>query len=55
MNLQRIKALLHKETKQTLRDKRMRFMIFASPIIQLILLGYAVNTDVRDIRTVVCD
>ncbi|MCJ7664534.1 MAG: ABC transporter permease [Desulfobacterales bacterium] len=55
MNLQRITALLHKEIKQTLRDRRMRIVIFISPLIELFLFGYAVNTDVRNIRTVVCD
>ncbi|MCJ7545542.1 MAG: ABC transporter permease, partial [Deltaproteobacteria bacterium] len=55
MKLQRIKALLHKEIKQALRDRRMRIVIFISPLIELFLFGYAVNTDVRDIRTVVCD
>jgi ABC-2 type transport system permease protein len=55
MSLHRIKALLRKEIKQALRDKRMRMIIFVSPLIQLFLLGYAANTDVREIRTVVCD
>lgn len=55
MNLQRIKALLHKEIKQALRDRRMRIVIFITPLIELFLFGYAVNTDVRNIRTVVCD
>jgi ABC-2 type transport system permease protein len=55
MNLRRIKALLHKEITQTLRNKRLRFIIFGSPVIQLFLFGYAANTDVREIRTVVCD
>jgi len=55
MSLHRIKALLRKEIKQALRDKRMRMIIFISPLIQLFLFGYAVNTDVREIRTVVCD
>ena len=55
MNLNRIKAVLRKEIKQALRDKRMRILIFGSPLIQLFLFGYAVNTDVRNIRTVVCD
>jgi len=55
MNLNRIKALLQKEIRQALRDKRMRIIIFVSPLIQLFLFGYAVNTDVRNIRTVVCD
>ena len=55
MRLHRIKALLRKEIKQALRDRRMRMIIFVSPLIQLFLFGYAVNTDVREIRTVVCD
>jgi ABC-2 type transport system permease protein len=55
MNLPRIKALLNKEIKQALRDKRMKMIIFVSPLIQLFLFGYAVNTDVREIRTVLCD
>ena len=55
MNLNRIKALLHKEIKQALRDRRMRIVIFITPLIELFLFGYAVNTDVRNIRTVVCD
>jgi ABC-2 type transport system permease protein len=55
MSLYRIKVLLTKEIKQTLRNKRLRFIIFGSPVIQLFLFGYAANTDVREIRTVVCD
>jgi ABC-2 type transport system permease protein len=55
MILHRIKALLRKEIRQALRDKKMRAIIFISPVIQLFLFGYAVNTDVREIRTVVCD
>ena len=55
MILHRIKALLRKEIRQALRDKKMRAIIFISPMIQLFLFGYAVNTDVREIRTVVCD
>lgn len=55
MNLYRIKALLHKEIRQALRDRRMRIIIFVAPLMELFLFGYAVNTDVRNIRTVVCD
>ena len=55
MSLHRIKALLHKEIRQALRDNRMRAIIFIAPLIQLFLFAYAVNTDVREIRTVVCD
>lgn len=55
MNLLRVKALLRKEIRQALRDKRMRIIIFGAPLIQLVLFGYAVNTDVRNIHTAICD
>ncbi|MCX6560528.1 MAG: ABC transporter permease [Candidatus Aminicenantes bacterium] len=50
-----ILAVLKKEFIQLRRDKRMAPILFISPILQLLLLGYAVNMDVRDIPSVVCD
>jgi len=53
-----MKTILHiirKEFLQLMRDKRMLPIIFAAPIFQLIILGYAANLDVTDIPTVVCD
>ncbi|HVY46204.1 MAG TPA: ABC transporter permease [Minicystis sp.] len=44
-----------KELLQTLRDKRVVFILVFAPILQLTLLGYAVNLDVDHIPTVVCD
>lgn len=44
-----ILAFIKKELIQTLRDKRMRFIVFVAPIIQLILFGYVVTTDVKNI------
>jgi ABC-2 type transport system permease protein len=44
-----------KELLQTLRDRRIVFVLVVAPIIQLVLLGYAVNLDVDHIPTVVCD
>lgn len=44
-----------KELLQTLRDRRMVFILVFAPIFQLVLLGYAVNLDVDHIPTVVCD
>jgi len=44
-----------KELRQLLRDPKTRRIIFAAPIIQLLVFGYAVNTDVRDVATVVMD
>jgi len=53
-----IRAVLHlmkKEFLQTLRDPRLRAVIFIAPVIQLTLFGYAITTDIKQIATVVCD
>ena len=51
----RLVQLLRKEFRQMLRDPRARRMLFISPIVQLLIFGYAVNTDVRHARTMVVD
>ena len=38
-----------------LRDIRMRGVIFVVPVIQLVVFGYAVSTDVRHVPTWVVD
>jgi len=53
--LGRIRHMLVKEFIQTFRDPRMRGVIFVAPIFQLIIFGYAVNTDVRHVATAVYD
>jgi hypothetical protein len=45
--LERAKAILIKEFKQVLRDKRMKTVIFVSPLLQIILFGYAANKDIN--------
>ncbi|HEY9186977.1 MAG TPA: ABC transporter permease [Ignavibacteria bacterium] len=47
--------LMHKEFIQTLRDKRMIAIIAILPFVQLIILGYAANIDIKNISLVVCD
>ncbi len=47
--------LIVKELRQLMRDKRMRFLAIAAPVIQLVALGYAATTDVKSIPMVVCD
>jgi ABC-2 type transport system permease protein len=47
--------MVQKELRQLLRDPKTKRMTFAAPIVQLLLFGYAVNTDVRDLSTVVVD
>lgn len=52
---ERVKHMLIKEFIQIFRDPKMKGVIFLMPIIQLLVFGYAVTTDVRNIKTVVCD
>jgi ABC-2 type transport system permease protein len=50
-----ISALVKKEFYQVTRDRVMLTMIFVMPIFQLLVLGYAVSTDVKLIYTAVYD
>lgn len=52
---ERIYRMLVKEFIQVLRDPRMKALIFVVPVIQLMMFGYAVSTDVDHIKTAVCD
>jgi ABC-2 type transport system permease protein len=52
---ERVKHMLIKEFIQVFRDRKTRGLIFGAPIIQLLVFGYAVTTDVRHIVTVVQD
>lgn len=51
----RVRRMVVKELRQLLRDPMSQRMIFGAPIIQLLLFGYAVNTDVRDVATFLVD
>jgi ABC-2 type transport system permease protein len=51
----RIKHMIRKEFIQVLRDPRMRSVIFILPIVQLLILGNAMNTDVKDVQTAILD
>ncbi len=53
--MRRFRAMIKKEIIQMLRDPRTLFMIFIMPILQLMLMGYANNSDVKNISTVVFD
>jgi len=55
VNSRRLWELIRKEFRQMFRDPRSARMIFLSPIVQLLLFGYAVNTDVRNAKTLVVD
>jgi ABC-2 type transport system permease protein len=52
---ERLKSMLIKEFIQVLRDPKMRFIIFIIPVFQTVVFGYAVNTDVQNVKTAVYD
>ena len=51
--MNRLMAMLYKEFIYLIRDKKMRIIIIAVPIIQAVLLGYAVNMDLKEVKTAV--
>ncbi len=51
----RLLAIAHKEVRQLGRDRLTFGMIVGIPLLQIILFGYAINTDVRHLRTGVAD
>ncbi len=55
MNWIRIIELVRKEFIILLRDTRNRRVLIVAPIVQILLFGYVVNYDVKDIRVAVMD
>jgi len=53
--LQRILAIIQKEFAQALRDRATLAIIITMPLLQLVIFGYAINTNIRHIPTVVVD
>lgn len=53
--LQRLRAMLIKEFIQALRNPRMRVILFVPPVVQLLIFGYAANTDIRNISLAIYD
>ncbi len=52
---ERVRHMLRKEFIQVFRDPRMRIVIFLIPCFQVMVIGYAVSTDVKNVRTAVYD
>jgi ABC-2 type transport system permease protein len=48
-------AVVRKEVLQTLRDRRVMFMLVFAPFLQTLVLGFAVDFDVDRVPTVVAD
>ena len=53
--IQRLKPMLVKEFLQMLRDPRMRLVVLGLPVIQMLVMAFALTTDVTHIRTALCD
>ena len=54
-SFQRISSILVKELRQLSRDRPTFAMIVVIPLIQLLLFGFAINTDVRELPVTVVD
>ena len=52
---ERLKHMLIKEFIQILRDPRMKAVIFVMPVLQVMVFGYAVTTDITEVPTAVAD
>jgi ABC-2 type transport system permease protein len=55
MNLVRVRAIVRKEVVQILRDSRSLAIVLVMPIMLLVLLGYGINLDQRNVPTCVLD
>jgi ABC-2 type transport system permease protein len=53
--IERIRHMLIKEFIQVFRDPKMKGVIFLMPIIQVLVFGYAVTTDVKHVATAIYD
>ncbi|MBZ5686630.1 MAG: ABC transporter permease [Acidobacteriia bacterium] len=53
--LTRLKQMLIKEFIQVFRDKRTRILLFAPPIVQMLIFGYAATYEIHHVATVVLD
>ncbi len=54
-SLGRLLAIVRKEVRQLRRDRLTFGMIVGLPIVQVLLFGYAINTDVRNLKTAVAN
>jgi ABC-2 type transport system permease protein len=55
MNLRRVRAIAKKEVIQILRDPRSLMVVLLMPLMQMALLGYGVNLDIKHVPICVFD
>ena len=46
-------SFIIKEARHILRDRRTMLILFGMPVVMMLLFGFAISTDVRNVRTVV--
>src|ERR1700732_706757 len=54
-SLQRTYSVARKEFLHIVRDPATLFFALFIPVLELFMLGYAIDTNVRNISTVICD
>jgi len=55
MSWLRIRELVRKEFIQLFRDKKVRPLLIIAPFLQLLIFGYVLSTEVKDVRVGVVD
>ena len=54
-SLQRTFSVARKESLHIIRDRGTLFFALFIPVLELFMLGYAIDTNIRFVRTVICD
>jgi len=55
VSIKRIGLILWKEFRQFRRDRLLLPLVFAMPIMQLVMFGYVVSADITDVKTAIVD
>lgn len=51
--MKRFMSFVTKEARHILRDKRTMLILFGMPVVMMLLFGFAISNDVRNVRTVI--
>lgn len=51
--MKQFKSFIIKEARHILRDKRTMLILFGMPVVMMLLFGFAISTNVRNVRTAV--
>jgi ABC-2 type transport system permease protein len=51
--MRQLRSFVIKETRHILRDRRTMLILFGMPVVMMLLFGFAISTDVRNVRVAV--